>query len=62
MIFNLYKERIINAGSSIFLPLESEPIKDNDDEQRHFGGVRFLRQELLEHSGCARRSDGSNAV
>ena len=43
-----------------FLPLESEPIKDNDDEQRHFGGVRFLRQELLEHSGCARRSDGSN--
>jgi len=51
MILNLYNERVINAGSVGFLPLESEPIKNNDGNR--LIGRRFLKQELLEHSGVA---------
>jgi HK97 family phage major capsid protein len=53
MIFNLYQQKIINAGSVGFLPHKFEPIKPNDERQRLLSGKRFLKQELLEHSGCA---------
>jgi len=46
MIFELYKEKIINASSVGFLPTKWEPLKDEEE-----GRTKFLKQELLELSG-----------
>ena len=50
-IYKLYKGGFLRASSVGFLPIESEPIdKENEDV---FGApTRFLKQELLELSGC----------
>lgn len=54
MIFQLYGEKIINASSVGFIPFEWEPLeKDDAREQLYSIGRRYLKQELLELSGCA---------
>lgn len=56
MILNLYYEKVINAGSVGFIPLKwermdrSEPV---EGERYFYNPTRFIKQELLEHSGCA---------
>jgi hypothetical protein len=58
MILELYHEKVINAGSVGFIPIEWEEIKEGDpeldgeeDKGRRYLGKRFIRQEMLEHSG-----------
>lgn len=57
MILQLYYEKVINAGSVGFLPLQWEEIKEDEEERSSkgffFGPRKFTDQELLEHSGCA---------
>jgi hypothetical protein len=54
MILNLYNEKIINASSVGFIPREWEPVDGSSEESFFYGGGRrFLKQELLELSGCA---------
>lgn len=54
MILQLYHEKVVNAGSVGFIPYDWEEIKDDNDEEKFFFGPRkFIKQELLEHSGCA---------
>jgi len=48
-IFELYKAKIMNAGSVGFFPLESEPRKSKGE----VCGNIFTKQELLEHSLCS---------
>lgn len=55
LILQLYSEKIINASSVGFIPMEWEDI----DETLFMGGLRFLKQELLELSGCAVPSNPS---
>lgn len=50
-IYKLYKGGYLRASSVGFMPLESEPI-DKDDEGFFAVPTRFLKQELLELSGC----------
>lgn len=53
MIFELYKEKIINACSVGFHPTKWEKIDDlEDDGFFNYAPRRFLKQELLELSGC----------
>jgi hypothetical protein len=59
MILNLYHEKVINAGSVGFIPIEWEELKEGDPELEgeegkggRYLGKRFIRQEMLEHSGC----------
>jgi len=50
-IFGLYAEGFLNAWSVGFLPHETEPIVETDDDgQRRFVGYRVVRWELLEYS------------
>ena len=56
MILNLYSEKIINASSVGFIPLDWEEIeKDDDDDDFKIShrGRKYTLQELLELSGCA---------
>ena len=58
MIFQLYGEKVINASSVGFIPFEWEPLEkddheDSDGEMLYRTGRRYLKQELLELSGCA---------
>lgn len=48
MVFNLYKEKIINASSVGFLPVKFEPVDPEDDSW--FAPIKFLKQILLEFS------------
>lgn len=54
MIYELYGEKIINASSVGFIPLDWENIDDEDEEMkgRYWNPRKFLKQELLELSGC----------
>lgn len=52
-IYKLYKGGYLRASSVGFLPIESEPIDDKEESGNFFGcPTRFLKQELLELSGC----------
>ena len=58
MILSLYNEKIINASSVGFMPLEWEPVDGgegggNSPSMYYYQGRRFTKQELLELSGCA---------
>ena len=55
MILALYGEKIINASSVGFIPREWEPVDGNKDDmdRYYYGPKKFLKQELLELSGCA---------
>lgn len=56
MIFQLYMEKVINAGSVGFIPKRWEDIKQDDPvpgTQHHWYPRKYLEQELLEHSGVA---------
>lgn len=57
MILELYGEKIINASSVGFIPLEWEDIKPEDEKGvkgvRRTWGREYRKQELLELSGCA---------
>ncbi|OGS40497.1 MAG: hypothetical protein A3K77_00700 [Euryarchaeota archaeon RBG_13_31_8] len=56
MILSLYNERIIRASSVGFIPFEWEDIKEEDSKNEgklRYLGRKFLKQELLELSGCA---------
>lgn len=58
MILNLYNEKVINAGSVGFIPLEwterkNVPAEDDDIQRRRTYGYNFVKTELLEHSGVA---------
>ncbi len=55
MILQLYHEKIINAGSVGFLPKKFEKIENPEPaagEITPWSPRRYLKQELLEHSGC----------
>jgi len=52
-IYRLYKGGYLRASSVGFLPLKSEPIEEAKDDEVIFGQpTRYLKQELLELSGC----------
>lgn len=54
MILNLYQDRIINASSVGFIPQEWEDVQPKDgDGPNARRGRKFIKQELLELSGCA---------
>lgn len=61
MIFNLYKEKVINAGSVGFFPKkwkkidvkEPEGLQHGEYAHTPYNPIQYLEQELLEHSGCA---------
>ena len=55
LIFNLYNEKVINASSVGFIPYKWEDIHDEDEDTKnmYWCPKRFLKQELLELSGCA---------
>lgn len=58
MVLALYAEKVINASSVGFIPLKWEPIEQADEEKKpgelhHWNPRRFVKQELLELSGCA---------
>lgn len=58
MILNLYEQRIINASSVGFIPFKWEDLTDEEKDGMSpmaeiFGGRKFVKQELLELSGCA---------
>ena len=55
MILSLYSEKIINASSIGFIPLDWEDIEEKDDEGSIIPhrGRKYILQELLELSGCA---------
>lgn len=49
MIFELFREKILNASSVGFIPIEWEPL-DKDTDPNGWNGRKFLKQELLELS------------
>lgn len=57
LVFNLYKDRIVNACSVGFIPLKWEEIKEEEkpkpNERRFWNPMRYLKQELLELSGVS---------
>jgi hypothetical protein len=56
MILELYAEKIINASSVGFIPFKWNPLPEEEktDENPHNAyGREYLKQELLELSGCA---------
>lgn len=52
-IYKLYKGGFLRATSVGFIPIESEPIEVKEGEDFIQTGTKFLKQELLELSGCA---------
>ena len=54
VVMHLYKDLKLNATSVVFIPMEFEPIQEKDDSgSSPRRGRRYLKQELLELSGCA---------
>jgi uncharacterized protein len=54
LIFELFKGKFINASSVGFIPLDWEEMKPGEDEPSTWWTPRrYIRQELLELSGCA---------
>lgn len=58
MILELYGERIINASSVGFIPWEWDELMEDEESRAVKGkrkpcGRKYLKQELLELSGCA---------
>jgi hypothetical protein len=53
MILELYAEKIINASSVGFIPLEWEINPEDEKEESWRRGKIYTKQELLELSGCA---------
>lgn len=56
MILALYGEKVINASSVGFMPKEWEPVDGSGNDGSamfYYAPKRFLKQELLELSGCA---------
>lgn len=52
-ILKLYKGGYLRATSVGFMPLDSEPIEQKDDDELFFHQpTRYLKQDLLELSGC----------
>jgi len=51
MILELFNEKILNASSVGFIPIEWEPL-DKDTDPNGWNGRKFLKQELLELSAC----------
>lgn len=53
-IYKLYKGGYLRASSVGFIPIESELLEVKEDEDNFFSHrpTRFLKQELLELSGC----------
>jgi|WetSurMetagenome_2_1015567.scaffolds.fasta_scaffold05809_6 hypothetical protein len=51
MILELFNEKILNASSVGFIPIEWEPL-DKDTDPNGWNGRRFTKQELLELSAC----------
>lgn len=51
MILELFREKILNASSVGFIPIEWEPL-DKDADPNGWEGRRFVKQELLELSAC----------
>jgi len=51
MILELFREKILNASSVGFIPIEWESL-DKDGDPNGWRGKRFLKQELLELSAC----------
>jgi hypothetical protein len=49
MIFELFREKILNASSVGFIPIEWEPL-DKDTDPNGWNGRKFIKQELLELS------------
>ena len=58
MILDLYGERIINASSVGFIPIEWEDMEEEKRGEFMGRGRRYISQELLELSGCAVPSRG----
>jgi len=54
LIMQMYADQKINTSSVGFIPRKHEALeKDEEDGDQMFPGRRFLKQELLELSGCA---------
>jgi len=51
MILELFREKILNASSVGFIPIEWEPL-DKDTDPNGWNGRKFTKQELLELSAC----------
>jgi DNA-binding transcriptional MerR regulator len=51
MILELFREKILNASSVGFIPIEWEPL-DKDADPNGWNGRKFTKQELLELSAC----------
>lgn len=51
MILELFNEKILNASSVGFIPIEWEPL-DKDTDPNGWNGRMFTKQELLELSAC----------
>jgi hypothetical protein len=51
MILELFNEKILNASSVGFIPIEWEPL-DKETDPNGWNGRKFIKQELLELSAC----------
>ena len=51
MILELFREKILNASSVGFIPIEWEPL-DKETDPNGWNGRKFTKQELLELSAC----------
>ena len=51
MILELFREKILNASSVGFIPIEWEPL-DKETDPNGWNGRKFVKQELLELSAC----------
>jgi HK97 family phage prohead protease len=51
-IYKLYKGGYLRATSVGFMPIESEPIEIKDEDTAFHTPTRYLKQDLLELSGC----------
>lgn len=52
LMYNLYRDKYLKGFSVGFIPIKSEPIKDEEAEKKGFygGKTKFIEQELLEVS------------
>jgi HK97 family phage prohead protease len=51
-IYKLYKGGYLRATSVGFMPIESEPMEIKDEDTAFHTPTRYLKQDLLELSGC----------
>lgn len=53
-VFNMYKQKFMKAWSIGFIPIKSEDIVDDEEDEKKMGrGKRFKTWELLEFSACS---------